>query len=329
MSRTLTAAFFILTVLSCRDAVGPEPGNTPEGPFVVWFNSLSGNADAFFENSDSLITAAWSTGSVPNQILTSEGDGFAVLSSASCDIRFYSGAAAGQTYSSVLLPSGSNPYCFTLSGGSGYATLLLLQGIAVFDRVSGEVTDTIPAGANPSGIALSGNRLFVSHGNYPDASSPGGVSVFNSSTGELLTWIDTGINTHWLKLQPSGMLHCYSTTYSDDGRITVVDPETLSITAVVQCGGAPGEGVAVGDHFLSPDGWNGGDLVNYSESGQFSRLQVPFNPTGLAVSGNIIYATSFSADRVYLLDSETFAVIDSLQTGGLGPLGIIAIDPSN
>jgi DNA-binding beta-propeller fold protein YncE len=329
MKRSIVAAFLILAFSSCRDAVGPDGGNTPEGPFVVWFNGLSATADAYFENSDSLINTAWSTGSVPNQIIPTGNTGFAILSSASAEIRFYSGTEAGQTISSVLLPAGSNPYSFVISGATGYATLLLQDSIAVFNPATGELSKSIPANSNPSGIACSGDRLFVGHGNYPESSSPGGVSVLNTSTGELLKWIDTGVNTHWLKLQPSGMLHCYSTTYSNDGRITVIDTETLEITAVVECGGAPGEGMAIGDHFLSPDGWNGGELISYTETGEFSRIAVPFNPTSIALSGSTIYAASFAADMIYLIDSATLTVTDSLQSGGMGPQGIIAIDPSN
>ena len=329
MKRIIVAVSLILAITSCRDVVGPVEGNTPGGPYVVWFNGLSANASVFFEESDSLITNAWTTGSAPNQILALGSNQFAILSSLSAEIRFYSGENTGTTIGSILLPEGSNPWSFAFLDGLGYATLLHSDSVAVFDTASLEITSMISSDPNPSGIACSGDRLYVGHSNWPESSSPGGVSVISLDSGELLNWIDTGVNTHWLKLQPSGMLHCYSTTYQNDGTITAIDPVTLEIKTVIQCGGAPGEGVRSGDCFLSPDGWGNGGLVKYTESGDFSRISLDFAPIGLAISGNTMYATSFGTHSVYLLDTATCQVIDSLQAGGEGPQGIIAVDPSN
>lgn len=329
MKKIILAVSLILAFTSCRDVVGPVEGNTPEGPYAVWFNGLSANASVFFEECDSLITNAWSTGSAPNQILGLGSNQFAILSSLSAEIRLYSGENTGTTIGSIPLPEGSNPWSFAVLDGLGYATLLLSDSVAVFDAASYEIISMISTDPNPSGIACSVDKLYVGHSNWPESSSPGGVSVISLDSGELLDWIDTGVNTHWLKLQPSGMLHCYATTYQNDGTITVIDPATPEIIAVIQCGGAPGEGVRSGNCFLSPDGWGNGGLVKYTESGEFSRIALPFAPTNLAISGNTLYATAFGADMVYLLDPATYLILDSLQAGGQGPQGIIAIDPSN
>ena len=330
MRRIIIALSLILSATACRDVAGPVQGNTPEGPYVVWFNGLSATASAYFEGSDSLMVNGWSTGSSPNQIVRSGDNQFGILSSISADIRFFSGESTGTTIGSVTLPDGSNPYSFVISDGVGYAALLLESSVSVFNAATYDVTGTIPTNLNPSGIACCGKKLFVGHANYPESSSPGGVSVIDTDTGELIKWIDTGVNTHWLKLQPSGMLHCYSTTYPDmGGRITIVNPETMVVEAVILCDGAPGEGVGSHSEFLSPDGWGNGGFIKYSESGTFSRISLPFAPTGFAVSENTLYATSFGTNMVYLLDTATFSVFDSLQAGGEGPQGIIAIDPSN
>ncbi|MCK5785502.1 MAG: hypothetical protein KAH54_02965 [Candidatus Sabulitectum sp.] len=330
MRKIIVAVSFILSFTACRDVVGPAEGNTPEGPYAVWFNGLSANASAYYQESDSLMVNGWSTGSAPNQIVRSGDNQFGILSSISADIRFFSGESTGTTIGLITMPDGSNPYSFAISDGVGYAALLLSSSVSVFDTSTYETTGTIPTNLNPSGIACMEKKLFVGHGNYPDPSSPGGVSVIDTDTGELIKWIDTGVNTHWLKLQPSGMLHCYSTTYPDmDGRITIVNPETMSIEAVILCDGAPGEGVSMGDEFLSPDGWGNDGLIKYTEYGTFSRVDLPFAATGLAIHENTLYATSFGANMIYLLDTATFSVFDSLQAGGEGPQGIIAIDPSN
>jgi len=325
-----TMILFSLLAASCRDVAGPVEGNTPQGPFVVWFNGLSGNADAYFIASDSLITNAWSTGEAPNQIVELDNGQFAVLSSLSADLRVFSCNTTGVTEKTIQFPSGSNPYSFCVTGDIGYSALSLADSVAVFSIQSAEVTAMIHTRSNPSGVSYSCGMLFVGHANYPDASSPGGVSVINPVSGELIKWIDTGVNTHWLKLQPSGMIHCYSTTYTDDGRVTVINPETLEITAVVPCGGAPGEAISLNSSYcLSPDGWGSGGLVRYTETGEFTKIDLPFAATNLALLENTVYATSFGTAKVYMLDAETFSIVDSLQAGGEGPQGIIAVDPGD
>jgi len=319
----------ILLASSCRDVAGPVEGNTPGGSFVVWFNGLSGNADAYFVASDSLIVNAWSTGEAPNQIIEIDKGHFAVLSSLSAELRVFSCNTTGVTEKTIQFPSGSNPYSFCLAGDTGYSALCLTDSVAVFSIQSAGVTGMIHTRSNPSGIAYSGGKLFVGHANYPDASSLGGVSVINPVSGELIKWIDTGVNTHWLKLQTSGMIHCYSTTYTDNGKVTVINPETLEITAVIPCGGAPGEGIRINDNFISPDGWGSGGLVKYTETGDFTGIDLPFAATNLAVWGDTLFATSFGIAKVYMLDAQTFSVVDSLQAGGEGPQGIIAIDPGD
>ena len=327
MNRFLFIAVFLLLTISCRDAIGPVEGNTPGGPLVVWFNGLSGNADAYFPESDSLIQIAWETGEVPNHILYTGGNEFAVLSSASAELRFFSKEETGTTERTIFLPQGSNPYSFALSSTTAYVALLLEERIAVVNTETAEITAFLGSRSNPSGIEYCGGKIFVSYSSYPDTQSPGGVSVIDPTTGTEINWIDTGVNTHWLKLQPSGMLHCYSTTYADDGKITIIDPASLSVTAVIECGGAPGEAIRAGNRYISPDGWGSGGIIRYSESGEFSEVDLPVTPTNLALWGGTLYASSFNANKVYLIDESSFTVIDSLEAGGEGPQGIIAIAP--
>jgi len=330
MKRIIILLYLILVAASCRDVAGPAEGNAPEGPFVVWFNGLSGYTDAYFIEADTVITHAWLTGEAANQITNIQGDAFAILSSLTADLRVFSGNRLGVTDQIVDFPEGSNPYSFVFSGNTIYVTLYLDNSIAVTDIVSGSIVKYITTKSNPCGIEYYGGKIFVSYANLPDPSSPGGVSVYDPETEAEIIWIDTGVNTNWLRIQPSGMLHCYSTTYPEvNGHITIVDPATFQICTTVECSGAPAEAIQVGESFISPDGWGLGGLIKYNESGDFTRVELPVAPINLTISGNTIYATSFAANMIYLLDASTFSVIDSLQSGGEGPQGIIAIDPSN
>lgn len=317
--------FLLLAFASCKDVTGSDVNSLPSGPFVVWFNGLSGNADGYFINQDSLITNCWTCGSAPNQIIEYSSGRFAILSSMDSEIRFFSGL----DYSSLALPEGSNPYCLTTYGNLGYATLLLSGEIVVFDITANEVEETFSVRSNPSGITLASSKLFVGSGNYPESSSPGGVSIISPDDGTEIKWLDTGVNTNWLEVLPTGNVHAYSTTYQGDGAISIIDPESMQISAVVNCGGAPSAGIMVNDYFLSPDGWGEGGIIKYYESGDFSRISLPFSPTNLTHYGECLYTTSFASNMVYILDSSTYQIIDSLEAGGEGPQGVIAITPEN
>lgn len=323
-----TIAFtFLLLVLSCRDAAGPPGGESPGGTALVWFNGLSATADIYYPEEDLLITGAWTTGSAPNQIRTLGNRDLAVLSSLGAEIFIASADEPGDYALRILLPQGKNPYSFASDGPSCYVTLLLADSVIRADLETGQVSAGFSTRANPSGIETHGGRVFLGYGNWPDGTSPGGVSVYAPEGGEEIHWLDTGVNTQTLKLQPTGMIHCYSTTYQNDGRITVIDPGGEPfIRTVINCGGAPGEAIMLGETFISPDGWGQGGLIVYGENGEHHRIELPFSPTGLALAQGFIYGTSFETNAVYRIDPGSMTVVDSLMAGGEGPQGIVAVN---
>lgn len=325
--KKLTAAVILLSLMGCRDASGPSGGESPGGEAVVWFNGLSATADVWYPEADSMIHGAWSTGSAPNHIASLGNRRFALLSSLEAELFTASVDEPGEFLLSVPLPVGSNPYSFAVDGDSAWVSLLLADSLMELDLSDGVASGGFSTRSNPCGTAAAAGLVFVGYSNWPDVSSEGGVSVFDPGTGEELAWLNTGVNTHWLTMQPTGLLHCYSTTYQDDGRITVIDPlDSCSIVTVIECGGAPGEGVYREGSFISPDGWGSGGLVVYDESGSWQRTSLGFAPSGLALGGDCLYATCFGGNTVYVLDPETFAVTDSIQSSGEGPQGIIAVD---
>ena len=316
--------------IACRDAAGPSNEESPGGRAVVWFNGLSANVDAWYPEADSLIRGAWLTGSAPNQILPLDDGTFAVLSSLDAELFTASADEIGEYLLNISLPGGSNPYCFTVSGETAWASLLLVDSVIAMNLSDGSLLPGFATRSNPSGISCTDSLIFVGYSNWPDASSPGGVSIFQRNTYTEIAWLDTGTNSNWLVLQPTGLVHCYSTTYQGDGKVSIIDPSNGgSVISAVYCGGAPGEAVFHDGKFISPDGWGDGGLVIYQESGGWERVPLNFAPSGLAVHGGVLYATCFSGNKVYMLDPDTFSVTDSIPAGGDGPQGIIAVNPSS
>lgn len=323
----ILAALALTLTTGCRDNTGPSQNENPEGDIVVWYNGLSNTVDAWFPKSDSLVQTCWLSGSTPNAIIDLGDGDFAVLSSLDADLRLYDSEQGGTVEASIYLPVGSNPYSAARNNDTVYITLLLTSKVAVADLTSLTVTNQWDVPANPSGIAYSNGRIFVTHGSWPETSSPGGVTVLDASTGEELAWLDTGINTTWAKAFPeTGRVHVGATTYADDGTISIINSQTLEITQKFTAGGTPGEPIKIENDFVSPNGWSGNKLLVYEENGTFNWVDTGFSSTGLAYLENEIYATDFGGNCVRVLSVTDFSVLDTLMAGGEGPQGIIALD---
>lgn len=328
MKKTVFTALLFAS-LACRDAAGPSGGESPGGTAVVWFNGLSSTIDVWYPESDSIIHGAWLTGSAPNQIKAIGNSRFAVLSSLDAELFTASVNEPGEYLLHVPLPGGTNPWYFSVNGETAWISLLLADSVVKVSLAEGSMAGGFSTRSNPSGIACTDSFVFVGYSSWPEPSSPGGVSVYDGNTYAETAWLDTGINSSWLTLQPTGLVHCYSTTYQNDGRICIIDPSgEPSVVSTVNCGGAPGEAVYHDGKFISPDGWGQGGLVIYRETGAWERISLNFTPTGLALLENVLYATCFGKNMIYMLDPDDFAVTDSVPSGGEAPQGIIAVHPA-
>ncbi len=323
----ILATLAVTLTTGCRDNTGPSQNENPAGDIVVWYNGMSNTVDAWFPKSDSLVQTCWLSGNTPNAIIDI-GDGrFAVLSSLDADLRLFDSEQGGTVDATIYFPVGSNPYGVARNDDVVYITLLLTSKVAEASLTDLTVTNQWDVPANPSGIAYSNGRIFVTHGSWPETTSPGGVTVLDAATGDSLAWLDTGINTTWARAIPeTGMVHVGATTYANDGSISIIDPVTMQITQQISTGGTPGEPVRTPDGFISPNGWSGNQLLVYTESGDFNWVDTGFSSTCLAYLENSIYATDFGGNCVRVLSPADFSVEDTLTAGGEGPQGIIALD---
>lgn len=327
--KALFAAGALLAVgfAACSNPVGPDPEPTPGGMVIAWFNGLGASVDLYFPESDSLLGGAYMTGEFPNDILSPGNGVMAVLSSGSADIRVFDLDISGTESYRVDLPTGSNPYLMALDGTDIWVTLLMTAQVAKVDlQGRGDVT-LFDVPSNPSGITCAAGRVFVGHGNYPDTTVTGGITVLDASTGAQTGSIPTPDNvTSLTYFQETGKVHAVTTTYVGDGTISIVDPATSQVTAQAPVGGAPGVPVLAGGVFACGDGFFSDDIIVYNESGSLvSTWSTGVNPGGLAVSGDTMYIADFGADMVYLAEWNTRTIIDSLAAGD-GPQGIAVVD---
>gem|GEM_PF-460815 len=326
----LISGFLLAAVFTgCNNPAEPEEGPTPSGPVIAWFNGLSATVDLYFPVSDSLVTTAYITGDVPNDLLYLGSDKFAILSSTSAVLQVVDLSVSGSLLHEIAFPVGSNPWAMATGDGKLWVTLMLTNQIVsistadwTLDSAAVDVPDY------PYGITLAEGNIFISHGDYWPEITPGGITVIDAVTLEETGWIDTGQNTTDLwYCSETGNIHAFSSTYTDDGVVSIIDPATATISAQVQTGGNPQSPVRVGSTFACCNAF-GSTVFFYDESGSLLSTWEPDSSltlAGIAVSGDTLYMTDFNADMVYMAEWDTRTILDSLIAGD-GPQGIVAVD---
>jgi hypothetical protein len=317
----------ILAAAACESTTGPASQPNPAGTVAAWFNGNSGTIDLYFPGCDSLVGTAYVTGNVPNDLLYLGGDLLSVVCSFSATLEVFDLTRSGAAVHEIQFPQGSNPWAVAQGYDRAWVTLLMSGQIAVVSTDDWTLAGSVDVPDNPSGIAVAAGNVFVSHANYPVAASPGGVTVLNAVTLEQEGWIDTGINTTeiWYSTE-TGMLHAFSTTYADDGLISIIDPVSCSIVSVVNTGGAPHSPVDLGDSFACCGGFTS-EIILYDEAGTVSGTWVPDSSvtlSGLAVSGDTLYMTDFGGNRVCRAIWSEQNIIPDLAAGN-GPQGVTAV----
>ncbi len=324
---TLTSiALVLFLAVSCNSPVEPDPGTNPSGNVVAWFNGTGYTVDLYFPESDSLVTSAYITGEVPNDILSHEDGYIAVLNSISANVQVFDIESTGGELFHIVFPAGSNPYTMSWDGNHLWVTLLMSSQIARVDLTPGGTVTLFDVPEYPSGIISTGTRVLVGHGYYLTGS--GGITVLDASTGNVIDSVSTPENTHVLSyFSSTGLVHAMSTTYNGDGVISIVDPVNSIVLTQIATGGSPGKPVQVGSYFASGDGWGSDAIFFYNEAGALlDTWNTGINATGLAVSGDTLYITDFGADKVYIADWNAKALLDTLEAGASGPQGIVMVE---
>jgi hypothetical protein len=327
-SAAIMLAFLLLIIMACDSTTSPGSQPNPAGTVIAWFNGNSDTIDLYFPGCDSLVNNAYITGNTPNDLLDLGSDMLAVVNSLSSNLQIFDLSASGAVTYEIVFPPGSNPWAMTYGYDNIWVTLLMSHQVATVSTEDWTLGGAIEVSDNPSGIAIASGSIFVSHGNFPVTSSPGGVTVLDAVTLDQTGWIDTGVNTTELwYCEETGMIHAFSTTYVDDGVVSIIDPVNATLFAQVQTGGDPHSPVRLGSSFACCDGF-GSTIFFYSESG---TLQSTWDPDasaalmGLAVSGDTLYMTDFTGDKVNRALWLQQDLLDPV-TAGDGPQGIISID---
>ncbi len=179
--------------------------------------------------------------------------------------------------------------------------------VDVIDTTTYEIEQRIQVGANPEGLAVSNDKLYVANSgglNYPNLDST--VSVVNLSTFTEETKITVGLNPSAVEVDDQGDV--YVITRGDfasvPSRLNKINPTTLAVT-----------------HFTfdasSVVRMNGNFLIGYADFATGDNQVAVFNPTTDAITNSALldlsgvqtlYGLAYHPirDRIYVVDAMDF-----------------------
>ena len=223
-------------------------------------------------------------------------------------------------------------------GAKAYVTLVNDDAVAVIRTDTNEVTQTIPVGDRPRGIAVSpdGKEAYVA--NADDNT----VSVIDTATKMVVATIAVGDEPQGVAFSPNGAT-AYVTNIKDN-TVSVIDTATRTQTATIAVGRNP-QSIAV-----TPDGQRAyvpnfdDDTVTVIDLTTHTPLADPIvvgeGPLGVAVKadGTRVYVTNFGAidtdtgddngDTVSFIDTATNTVVDlDPETDGVQHLQV-GVEPA-
>lgn len=247
----------ILTALfSCRD---PDTYKTPySGDYsgkILFFHGLDETIALFDPEESKLYPNIESTESSPNHLLIWNGSLF-VTNSMSNSIQKFSYdrkkglASQGRLYLGsnknpwMIIPAdpeGGDPRGFVPCYASGEILIVDLEAFTLSEQ-------SIPAGENPQGGAVSGGKLYVGNVRFRGWTTepfyPGTITVADTASGDVVTTVELAeaYNPQMIIPFPSlGEIHvvCTGAQGADDGLVVILSDTDYGELSRLSLGGSP------------------------------------------------------------------------------------------
>jgi len=197
------------------------------------------------------------------------------------------------------------------AGTYAYITNEFSSTISVIDTATNTVTATVPAGYEPSGVAVtpSGTKVYVANFYLENSENTLSPSVDAKSESSKVTTEHVETNR---------------------GTISVIDTATNKVTATVPVGSYP-FGVAVNPTetkvYVTNRGSSTVSVIDTATNTVTATIPIETGANGIAVSpdGKKVYVTDLDTSAVSVIDAATNTVTDTVNVG-YTPFGI-AVSP--
>lgn len=191
--------------------------------------------------------------------------------------------------------------------------------VYVIDTTSNTVVNTLTGFTAAQGIAVdpSDTHVYIVNG-----SSPGWVSVLNTSNYSTVATIPVGNNPLSIAVTPDGS-KAYTGNYASNN-VSVINTSTFQVVNTIP------EGQNVTDIRVNPSGtyayvmnqnWFNGpgniSVINTSSDAVAATVTVGFQPISISFSsdGNTVYVTNSHDDNISVIDASTNIVFNTINTG--------------
>jgi len=202
--------FLAVILLIGVDVINSKAGN-PKTAWVVNGASSSDNLSLINLETNEVFNDVVSVGKTPNQIVIRGNKGYVVNSDrASNNIQIVNlDADSTEGYIEMTQPY-SNPWHVAfLNDTIAYVTNFNVNTVSVVNVIAREVTDTIEVGIGPEGVAVVGDKVYVTNTEWDTLTGTygqGTVSIIESTTDLVVKVINVGINPQDLALDADGEL---------------------------------------------------------------------------------------------------------------------------
>jgi len=235
-------------------------------------------------------------------------------------------------------------YFLGVSNDRGYVSDWSVNGILVMDLVTNAVIDTIPTGAGPEQMVMTGTKVYVTNvGGWGNDST---VTVINTTTSSVITTIQVGLNPNSIKADATGKLWVlcggtigpdFTPSTADDrgGSLVRINPTTNTVEQTFSMNAADHtiklaiDGSGTNLYYLKgTDGYNGKiHKMNVNDNALPTIPMVNKDFYGLGIgpkTGDLYgaFAPDFSqAGTMFRYTSSGDTI--SNKTAGVGPNGFV------
>ncbi len=200
----------------------------------------------------------------------------------------------GSTVSNIFIEASSNPYDIIIDENYAFVSGALTNKVYKINLNNEIVESSIEVGGNPAGMVIFNNMLYVGNSDYATGYTNCSVSVIDLGSFTVEDTVPVEVNPQFVAAI-NGNIHvsCGGNWSTIFGKICILDPETNTITYVLDIGGITSNfAITPGNVVYVADG-NSTALYAYDAV----NLEIiydstnPFTPGGTMVAANDEFLT--------------------------------------
>ncbi len=196
---------------------------------------------------------------------------------------------SGQTVTNIYIENSSNPYDIYIDGNYAYVSCSMINKVCKINLGTNIVESFVEVGGNPAGMAILNNKLYVGNSDYATGYTNCSVSVIDLGSFTVEATIPTEVNPQFVTAI-NGNIHvsCGGNWSTIFGKICILDPETNTITDILDIGGVTSNFAITPENVVYVADGNSTALYAYDAV----NLEIiydstnPFTPGGTMVAAN-------------------------------------------